>query len=83
MGLEFHMTYKYRHSKQYFTIVQELYNLGFVTIMWDENRVSSLKWRSERELFEIVFRRFNFASKIFKLSDSKTHFINGKNHYQI
>ena len=60
IGIEFHNVPT--HSKEFFAIVQELYKLGFVTIMWDENRVSSLKWRSERELFEIVFRRSNLAA---------------------
>ena len=49
------------YSKQYFTIVQELYKLGFVTIMWDENRVASMTEKGSQS-FEIVFRRSNLAA---------------------
>ena len=48
------------YSKQYFTMVQELYKLGFVTIMWDENRVVSTHVKGS-PLFEIVFRRSNLG----------------------
>ena len=54
IGIEFHMVPSF--SKRYFTIVQELYKLGFVTIMWDENRVAV---NQGYPLFEIVFRRSN------------------------
>ena len=48
------------YIKEYFTITQELYKLGFVTIMWDENRAYSKKTKSTGSpLFEIVFRRHN------------------------
>ena len=61
IGIEFHNVPKY--SKQYFTIVQELYKLGFVTIMWDENRVASITEKGS-PLFEIVFRRSNLAASL-------------------
>ena len=53
IGIEFHEVPRY--IKQYFTIIQNLYKLGFVTIMWDENRVAG------PTLFEIVFRRSDLA----------------------
>ena len=59
IGIEFHMVPNY--SKQYFTIVQELYKMGFVTIMWDENRVASVTNKGS-PLFEVVFRRSNLAA---------------------
>ena len=39
IGIEFHWVS--RNIRKYFTMVQELYKLGFVTIMWDENRVAT------------------------------------------
>ena len=73
IGIEFH--YVPQYGKQYFTIVQELYKLGFVTIMWDENRIFSalnknLEHNLNRKLnaltgaplFEIVFRRSTLAT---------------------
>ena len=59
IGIEFHFVPKY--SKEYFIIVQELYKLGFVTIMWDENRVASITNKGS-PLFEIVFRRSDLAA---------------------
>ena len=38
IGIEFHNVSK--SIKKYFTVVKMLYKLGFVTIMWDENRVA-------------------------------------------
>ena len=73
IGIEFH--YVPQYGKQYFTIVQELYKLGFVTIMWDENRIFSALNRNLEQnlnrklnaltgapLFEIVFRRSTLAT---------------------
>ena len=59
IGIEFH--YVPQYGKQYFTIVQELYKLGFVTIMWDENRFAN-NGRKGSPLFEIVFRRSKLAA---------------------
>ena len=59
IGIEFHNVPKF--SKQYFTIIQELYKLGFVTIMWDENRVANI-FNKGSPLFEIVFRRSNLTA---------------------
>ena len=42
-----------KYIKQYFNIVQELYIMGFVTIMWEENKLDI-----GSKSFEIVFRRF-------------------------
>ena len=39
IGIEFHWVSQ--NIRQYFTIVQGLYKLGFVTVMWDENRVAT------------------------------------------
>ena len=58
IGIEFHDVPT--HSKEYFIIVQELYKLGFVTIMWDDNRVMSTT--HFYPFFEIVFRRSNLAA---------------------
>jgi len=58
IGIEFHDVPT--HSKEYFTIVQELYKLGFVTIMWDINRIISIT--RPPPFFEIVFRRSNLAA---------------------
>ena len=44
IGIEFHEVW--RNIRQYFTVVKELYKLGFVTIMWDENRDELYKKRS-------------------------------------
>ena len=54
IGIEFHWVPTF--SKEFFTITQELYKLGFVTIMWDENRSASVTNKGS-PLFEIVFRR--------------------------
>ena len=70
MGIEFHMvnvggaerdTMLFRYIKQYFTIIQHLYKLGFVSIMWEENRGQSYLYRGS-QIFEIVFRRSNLAA---------------------
>ena len=56
IGIEFHSVPKY--ITEYFTITQELYKLGFITIMWDENRWGGMKYGSG-SYFEILFRRHN------------------------
>ena len=61
IGIEFHNVPT--HSKEFFAIVQELYKLGFVTIMWDDNGVMSITRKGkERHFFEIFFRRSNLAA---------------------
>ena len=54
IGIEFHNVPRY--IKQYFTIIQGLYKLGFVTINWEENLAQG------PTLFEIVFKRSNLAT---------------------
>ena len=58
IGIEFHEVPTY--IKEYFTIIQELYKLGFVTIMWDENMYAS-RYDKKSTFFEIVFRRHNLG----------------------
>ena len=62
IGIEFHEVPTY--IKEYFTIIQELYKLGFVTIMWDENMYASRyldTYDKKSTFFEIVFRRHNLG----------------------
>ena len=39
IGIEFHWVSQ--NIRKYFNMVKGLYKLGFVTIMWDENRVAT------------------------------------------
>ena len=54
IGIEFHKVPQ--NVKIYFTIIQELYKLGFVTIAWDPN-LTTKPAKGPFQYFEIVFRR--------------------------
>ena len=52
LGIEFHKVSK--NIKQYFTIMQQLYKMGFVTIAWD---LTTKPQKGPFEYFEIVLRK--------------------------
>ena len=54
MGIEFHKVSQ--NIKRYFTIMQELYKMGFVTIAWDPN-LTTKPQKGPFEYFEIVLRQ--------------------------
>ena len=56
IGIEFHEVLE--NIKRYFTIIQELYKLGFVTIAWEPN-FTTKPAKGPYDFFEIVFRRSN------------------------
>ena len=56
IGIEFHEVPE--NIRRYFTIVQKLYKLGFVTIAWDPN-LTTKPVKGPFRYFEIVFRRSN------------------------
>ena len=60
IGIEFHKVPQ--NIKTYFTIIQSLYKLGFVTIAWDPN-LTTKPWQHNGPFhyFEIVFRRSDVA----------------------
>ena len=59
IGIEFHEVTE--NVKRYFTIIQELYKLGFVTIAWDPNLTTTSFTNGPFRYFEIVFRRSDVA----------------------
>ena len=60
IGIEFHEVTG--NIKRYFTIVQELYKLGFVTIAWDPNLTTTSFTKGPFRFFEFVFRRSDVAA---------------------
>ena len=60
IGIEFHEVTE--NVKRYFTIIQELYKLGFVTIAWDPNLTTTSFTKGPFRYFEIVFRRSDVAA---------------------
>ena len=59
IGIEFHRVPA--NIAAYFTIVQQLYRLGFKTIAWDPN-LTTKPTQGPFQFFEIVFRRSNLDS---------------------